>query len=131
MSDSAEDEFIGSVDPRFAPIVGAIHLAVVDAAPALNRRISYRMLTYTLGQDLRNWVCAIGVTRKAVCLRFLFGTFLSDPRGLLRAGTSILSTMDFTTVDQVDESVIAEYVHEAVSRHAEFKAKSREKQAQD
>lgn len=114
------------VDPRFLPIVAAIDRVVVATAPQLEARISYRMLTYTLDRDLRNWVCAIGVTSKAVCLWFLFGAFLADERGLLRPGTSTLSTIDFKPGASVDEALIGDHVREAASRHEEFKAKALE-----
>lgn len=123
MTETARDDFIAGIEGRFAPIVAALDRAVRDAAPQLESRISYRMLTYTLGKDRRAWVCAIGTTKSAVCLRFLFGTFLSDPGKLLRPGTSTLSTIDYAALEQVDAAVVAEYVTEAVAHHAEFKAR--------
>lgn len=124
MTDPARDEFLSGIEERFAPIVVEIDRAIRQAAPELESRISYGMLTYTLGKDRRAWVCAIGTTKKAVCLRFLYGTYLSDPGKLLRPGTSTLSTIDYTTLDQVEAAVVAEYVAEAVAHHAEFKARA-------
>lgn len=98
--------------------------AVRAAAPELECRISYGMLTFTLGKDRRAWICAIGTTKNAVCLRFLYGTYLSDPEKLLRPGTSTLSTIDYTSLEQVDAAVVADYVKEAVAHHAEFKARA-------
>ncbi len=71
--------------------------------------------------------CAIGVTKNAVCLPFLFGALLDDPRGVFRAGTSkILRTIDFASVEEVDAHLVADYVNEAVSRLDYFKAHVRE-----
>jgi hypothetical protein len=120
----ARDEFLAGIDARFAPIVVELDQAIREAAPELESRISYGMLTYTLLKDRRAWVCAIGTTKKAICLRFLFGTYLSDPGKLLRPGTSTLSTIDYTSPEQVDAEVVAEYVREAVAHHAEFKARA-------
>ncbi len=124
MTGSARDNFLASIDPRFAPMVAEIDQAIRAAAPELESRVSYGMLTYTLGKDRRAWVCAIGTTKKAVCLRFLYGAYLGDPGKLLRPGTSTLSTIDYTSPEQVDAGVVAEYVREAVAHHAEFKARA-------
>ena len=124
MSDLARDEFLAGIDARFAPMVVEIERAIRQAAPELESRISYGMLTYTLGKDRRAWVGAIGTTKKAVCLRFLYGTYLSDPAKLLRPGTSTLSTIDYTSLESVDAGVVAAYVREAVAHHAEFKARA-------
>lgn len=124
MNREPRDEFLAGIDGRFAPIVIEIDRAVRGAAPELASRISYRMLTYTLGKDRRSWVCAVGTTKNAVCLRFLYGTYLSDAAKLLRPGTSTLSTIDYTALEQVDARVVAAYVGEAVAHHAEFKARA-------
>ncbi len=124
MSDPARDDLIARVEKRFAPIAVEIDRAIRQAAPELESRISYGMLTYILGKDRRAWVCAIGTTKNAVCLRFLYGTYLSDPGKLLRPGTSTLSTIDYTLLAQVDAGVVAAYVREAVAHHAEFKARA-------
>lgn len=124
MTEPARDDFIGGIEERFAPMVVEIDRAIRQAAPELESRISYGMLTYTLGKDRRAWVCAIGTTKKAVCLRFLYGTYLGDPGKLLRPGTSTLSTIDYTSLDQVDAAVVGGYVREAVAHHAEFKARA-------
>lgn len=47
---------------------------------------------------------------------------LDDPRGVLRAGTGILRTMDFASREDIDARVVTDYVKEAVSRLDEFKA---------
>jgi len=127
MSDSARDTFIDGIDPRIVPLVFALDRAVIGARGDFDTRISYRMLTYALAGDFRHWICAIGPTKKVVCLRFLFGGLLDDPRGVFRAGTSrILRTIDFASVEEVDEQLVANYVNEAVSRLDYYKANERD-----
>lgn len=109
-------------NPRFVPLVLALDRAVIAARSDFDTRISYRMLTCAVGRDFRHWICAIGVIKKAVCLRFLFGVLLDDPRGVLRAGTGILRTMDFVSLEDVDAQLVTDYVNEAVSRLDYFKA---------
>ncbi len=127
MSDSERETYIKGIDTRFVPLVLALDRAVLAARPDFDTRISYQMLTYALAGDFRHWICAIGVTRKVVCLRFLFGVLLDDPRGVLRAGTGILRTIDFASVDEVDAQLVADYVNEAIARLDTFKAQDRDR----
>ncbi len=125
MSDSVRDTFIANIDPEFAPGVLELDRAVMAARADLQSKISYQMLTYALGGDYRHWICAIGVTSKLVCLRFLYGVLLDDPRGVLRAGSAILKTIDFPPGSAVDSQLVANYVNEAVSKLEYFKANER------
>jgi len=84
------------------------------------------MLMYALRGDRGTWVCAIDAIRKGVCLRFLYGVLLDDPRGVLRAGSSVLKTWDFDFADVVDPAAVGAYVAEAVARNGEYKAKRQE-----
>ena len=80
------------------------------------------MLTYAQRGDWGTWVCAIDAIRKGVCLRFLYGVLLDDPRGVLRAGSSVLKTWSFDFADVVDPAAVGAYVAEAVARNGEYKA---------
>jgi hypothetical protein len=75
------------------------------------------MLVYTFDERWHHWVVAIGVSKSVVNLRFLSGNQLDDPAGLLRAGTSTASTMDFASVDDVDPALVTAYVREAITKH--------------
>lgn len=121
---SALETFLAGIDARFVPIVQALDGAVLRARPDFDTVIKYRMLTYTLNNDYWRWICAIGVTKHAVCLRFLYGTMLDDPRGVLRAGTSILKTLDITSLEQIDTQLVTDYVSEAVAKYEAFKAQA-------
>ena len=123
MDDAARDTYLAGVDARVAPVVIALDRLVRDAAPDLVPAVKYRMRMYALKADYRAWVCAIDAhPRAAVGLRFLFGALLDDQRGLLRPGTSSLSTMDVTTLGEIDARLAAGFVREAVARHEELKA---------
>lgn len=107
--------FVQSVDARFAPIVEALDRAV-RARPDLDAKVWSRDAdVHAATPEFRNWVCAIGVTTKLVCLRFLHGDQLSDPAALLRPGTSTLSTIDFAPGDPVDAEMLAGYVQQAAA----------------
>ncbi len=134
MSDSARDTYVGKIDPAFIPAVLKLDRAVIAACAELDSKISYQMLTYALKGDFRHWICAIdvgrpgrSVTKRALHLRFLYGVLLDDPRGVLRAGTSILRTIDFPSLEDIDTQLVTDYVTEAVSRLDEFRAQPGER----
>jgi hypothetical protein len=123
MSDEARATFLRDVDPRHAPIVIELDRAVRDAHPDFDVGIYYRQLTYALGGDFKNWVVAIGGTKRGAALRFLYGRLMSDPRKVFRgAANSPLRTIDVASVEDVDAQLIRDYVREAVSKFEEFKA---------
>ena len=70
--------------------------------------------------------CARSRRQRSVCLRFLYGVLLDDPRGVLRAGTSVLKTWDLGFQDIVDPATVGAYVTEAVKRYGECRANAEE-----
>ncbi len=120
----ALETYVAGIDPAAAPIVAALDRAIQVAHPDFDVAIKYGILMYALGGDWRTWVCAIDAGRKGVGLRFLYGVLLDDPRGVLRAGSSVLKTWDFDFTDVVDEAAVGAYVEEAVSRYDAYKANS-------
>jgi hypothetical protein len=129
MTDSPRDTYIAAHDRAFAPAILALDEAIMAVRPDFDVRISYGILMYALDADFRRWVCAIDCgkatsSKRTVWVRFLYGTALADPKGLLRHGTSHLSTLDFASPDDVDPELVAGYVREAAARHAELKAQA-------
>jgi hypothetical protein len=123
------ETYLAGVNPDRAPLVTALHAAILGAHPDLEVAVKYRMLMFALRGDWRHWVCAIDAhPKKGVALRFLFGVLLADPRRVLRPGSSVLMTWDFGTGDAVDPAVGA-YVAEAVARYPEYRANAREIEA--
>jgi hypothetical protein len=123
---SALQAYLAGIEPRAAPLVIALDAAVRKAHPDFEVAIKYKILMYALRSDWRTWVCAIDARRNSVCLRFLYGVLLDDPRGVLRAGSSVLKTWDFGLDDAVDPAAVGAYVTEAVARYGEYKANERE-----
>ncbi|MET1232945.1 MAG: DUF1801 domain-containing protein [Candidatus Limnocylindrales bacterium] len=121
MNDAARSTYLAGLDPSRVAVVEALDQAVMAAAD-FEVAIKYRMLMYSLGGDYHRWVCAIGETTKIICLRFLYGTWLEDPRGLLRAGSSTLMTLDYAALEDVDAALVTDYVREAVSKYPAFVA---------
>jgi hypothetical protein len=126
MNSPTLESYLADIDPVAAPVVIALDHAIRDAAPELGVAIKYRILTYALREDWRTWVCAVQATKKGVCLRFLYGVLLDDPRGVLRSGTSVLKTWDLGLDEVVDPAAVGAYVTEAVGRYGEYKANTQE-----
>ncbi len=126
MTSPVLERYLAGVDPRAAPLVIALDEAIRTVHPGFDVAIKYKILMYALDRDWRTWICAIDATRKGVGLRFLYGVLLDDPRGVLRAGTSVLKTWDFGLDAAVDPVAVGAYVTEAVGRYGEYKATARE-----
>jgi hypothetical protein len=130
MSGSELDAYLAGIDARAVAIARALDDAVAGACPNFDVAVKYRILMYTLAGDWRTWVCAIDARKNGVCLRFLYGVLLDDPRDVLRAGSSVLRTWDFAFDDVVDPTAVgtyvAEAVAEAVARYDDYRANTRE-----
>jgi hypothetical protein len=123
---TALDAYLPRVDPVAAPLVIDLDKAIRKAEPKFDVAVKYGMLMYTLGGNWRTWVCAIGATNKGIALRFLYGVLLDDPRGILRAGSSVLKTWDFVVGDVVEPAAVGAYVVDAVARHDYYRANASE-----
>jgi hypothetical protein len=122
MTSEALKAYLKGVDPRAKPLVIDLDDAIRKVQPSLNVAIKYGLLMYAIRGDWRMWVCAIGAGNSGVALRFLYGVLLTDPKHVLRAGSSVLMTWDFALIDAVDPEAVGAYVAEAVTRYDEYKA---------
>jgi hypothetical protein len=123
VNSSALDEYLPTIDPGRQLLVRELDRLVTAAGPGLELAVKYRMLTYTLHGSYRVWVVAIDAhPRNAVGLRFLFGALLDAPPGVLRPGSSSLSTLDITALDELDAELASRLVGEATTRHEELQA---------
>jgi hypothetical protein len=130
VSGSAREEFVAGIEPRFVALVLALDEAVRSTGIAFDVAVRYRMLTYALGGDFAHWICAIDATPRRsgrdVCIRFLFGYLLTDPRRVFRgAKTSPLRTMDIASLADLDSGLVGAYVAEAVARLDDFRKAGR------
>ena len=122
MRSEALEAYLKGADPRAKPLVMDLDDAIRKVQPELDVAIKYGLLMYALRGDWRTWVCAIGAGNSGVALRFLYGVLLTDPKHVLRAGSSVLMTWDFALIDAVDPEAVGAYVVEAVARYDEYKA---------
>ena len=122
MKSESLEAYLKGVDPRAKPLVIDLDDVIRKVQPDLDVAIKYGLLMYGLRGDWRTWVCAIGAGNSGVALRFLYGVLLTDPKHVLRAGSSVLMTWDFALIDAVDPEAVGAYVVEAVARYDEYKA---------
>src|SRR4030081_1922761 len=122
MNTSALEIYLAGVDPAAAPLGVALNKPIRKATPGFHLAIKYKLLMYGIRGDWRTWVCAIDARKTNVCLRFLYGVLLDDPRHVLRAGSSVLKTWDFAIGDVADAEAVKAYVAEAVARYDDYKA---------
>jgi hypothetical protein len=122
----ALEEYLALNDEEAGRTFVALDDAIRRAAPHLDVAIKYRLLSYTVDQDWRHWVCAVNATKSAVCLRFLWGVLLDDPLGVLRPGTSTLMTWDIPRGSDIDATAVGDYVRDALATRDHFLAHDRE-----
>jgi hypothetical protein len=117
VSDALLEAYLATVRPDAHAIVRTLAAAVAEAGADLDCRVTYRMLVYTFDSRWHDWVVAIGVSSKAVNLRFLYGQRLDDPAGLLRRGSTTAAAIDYASPEEVDPAIVTAYVREAVAKH--------------
>lgn len=118
------DAFLADKDATWVSLTRELDRLILAAGPALNARVAYRMLVYSLGTDKARWVVAIDVRPAVVVVRFLWGTLLQDPRGVLRGGTSTLMNVDLPSPEALDPALITDLVTQAIARYPEVVAAS-------
>ena len=123
MNAAVLEEYVGSLaDPRAEPVVRELDRIIRATGPDLDLAIKYRILMYAIKGDFHTWVCSINAGRRHVALHFLYGVLLSDPRKVLRPGSSVLMTWDIAFDQEVEEEAVTAYIAEAVARNAEYLA---------
>ena len=122
MDESALEAYLATIDPRAVPLVLDLDRVIMRTQPDLQTAVKYKILMYGLRGDFRTFVCALDVTKRGAALRFLYGVLLTDPKHVLRHGSSVLMTWDIPLDTQIDEAAVAAYVAEAVEKYDEYKA---------
>jgi hypothetical protein len=117
------EEYLATIpDPRADRVVRELDRVIRSTHPEFDVAIKYRILMYALDGDFGTWVCAINAGRRHVALNFLYGVMLDDPRHVLRAGSSVLTSWDIGFDEEVDAAAVGAYVAEAVRRNPAYKA---------
>jgi len=111
------DAYLAIVGTGREPLVRDLDALIRAAGPTLTARLAYKILMYVVGSDTRRWIVAIDVHPRVPGVKFLQGTSLTDPAGVLRAGTSTLKTLDIKDPERLDRDALAAFVREAIAVH--------------
>jgi hypothetical protein len=115
----ALETYVVTQEAWSVPLIRALDEAIRAAGGELDARYAYRMLLYSPpGWPRSRWLCGISTSTRRVHLRFLFGTSLPDPMGILRGGTSTLMSVDYASLDELDPETATAYVREALDAAA-------------
>ena len=115
-TESPLEMYLATQEAWAQPLVRTLDAAIRSAGGELEPRYAYRMLLYSPpGWPRSRWLCAIGTSTKRVHLRFLYGTSMPDPKGILRGGTSTLMSIDYASLDDLDAVTATEYVRAALA----------------
>ncbi len=117
MPETPLESYLPTVRPDAHETVRTLAAAIDAADAGFDCRHTYKMLVYTFAQRWHQWVVAVGVSKAAVNLRFLYGKELDDPAGILRPGSTTAATADFGGATDVDTDIVTAYVREAVRKH--------------
>ena len=90
--------------------------------PDIQCAIRWKKITFGLNDDFHHWICAINLTKKYVGLNFHFGSYLADHSNILITKTSrFLRQVEIKEINDINDSVIAELISQAVDKLDEFK----------
>jgi hypothetical protein len=116
MTETALETYLATQEEWSRPLVRALDAAITAAGGELEPRYAYRMLLYSPpGWPRSRWLCGISTSTQRVHLRFLYGTTMPDPKGILRGGTSTLMSIDYASLDDLDATTATEYVRAALA----------------
>jgi hypothetical protein len=117
VSEAALEAYLPTLPEDARETVRILAAAVEAAGEAFDCKITYRMLVYTFDARWHQWVVAIGVTGKAVNLRFLQGRQLEAPEGMLRPGSTTAAQVDYHSLDEVEPATVTALVRQAAALH--------------
>jgi hypothetical protein len=115
----ALETYLATQEAWSVPLIRGLDEAIRAAGGELEARFAYRMLLYSPpGWPRSRWLCGISTSTKRVHLRFLSGTSLPDPKGILRGGTSTLMSIDYASFDELEPATATAYVRDALDAAA-------------
>lgn len=122
MKNKLVDDFTKNTSREFVAIVHALVDLLDQSGHHLTSAIKWRKLTFTMNEDYHYWLCSISISKKSVGLNFHYGGLLDDPRHLFKTGTSkFLRQLEFKRVEEINNTVICDFLGQAVNKLAYFK----------
>jgi hypothetical protein len=118
MSISSRDpdvaKYIEQRDSEAQALINALRTVVFEAEPKIEEAIKWKRITFTVNGNWHHWICGIEQTKKHISLMFHKGVFLEDPAGVLQGTGNYTRQIRFTSLAQLDESVLVPLIKQAV-----------------
>ena len=122
MSIDVKKTYISHIDLNFQKIVEVLAKTIESIDKKLDCEVKWGRLTYGLSGDYHHWICGIAQTKKTVNLIFHFGGILDDKSKHFIVGDSFfLRKLEYSTVGDIDEKVIKNFVKQAINKLDYFK----------
>jgi hypothetical protein len=127
MNTEIKKTYLSRINPDFKGIIESLTKAIESADKKLDCDIKWGRLTYGLSGDYHHWICGIAQTKKAISLIFHFGGILDDKNKKFIAGDSFfLKKLEYSTINDVDQEVIKDFIKQAINKLDYFKNNWRE-----
>ena len=111
MAAATIDEYLAGAAPLAAPVAQMLRTLIESELPGIPSRMYQGIATWSFGDKPS---VGVKITTKDVALLFFLGQRIVDPTGLLTASGSFeLASVKLATTDQVDETVIRDWLRQA------------------
>ena len=110
MAKKTVDEYISGLAGWQAEVVSKVRQVVLEAAPGTQESIKWAQPVY----ESNGPFCYIKAFKKSVNFGFWRGVDIRDPEGLLQGSGEKMRHVKLTSVDDIDEEVLASFIRQAV-----------------
>lgn len=116
------DDFINDLEETPQAVAKKIVSLVESHNKKLGSAIKWRQLTFCLDNDFDHWICAVSATKKAVALKFHFGSLLNDKHKVFTSDDSkFIRKAEIASVEDINEGAIIDLLDQATEKLPYFK----------
>lgn len=124
MASNLIDNFVARMTPAARPVAERVIQSVLRHRQwAVG--VKWRQLTFAIGDDFDNWVCAVGANRQRVNLVFHYGSLLHGCEQRFEpTDAKFVRRVAFESVDEVDDALISDLLDLAVETQPAFRVRA-------
>ena len=78
------EDFLATKDQSIHALIVTLDKAILKGAPDVDTAIKWKQYMYSFDSKWMSPICCIDTTKKGIALRFLAGSEMADPLGVLR-----------------------------------------------
>jgi hypothetical protein len=121
MASNLINDFVARMTPAARPVAERVIQSVGNHREwAVG--VKWRQLTFAIGDDFDNWVCAVGASRQRVNLVFHYGSLLQGCQQRFEpTDAKFVRRIAFESVDEVDDALIRDLLDLAVEAQPAFR----------